>query len=93
MNNSKLEVLAFFALRELLEDADFGGESMTDLEILEAAVSYVDVITERKEVNPFREAPASHPMPVDKALADGGWRVMARNPEWYENLYEDDDSQ
>lgn len=93
MNNSKLEILAFFALQELLEDVDFGGEPMSDLEILEAAVAYVDVITERKEVNPFREAPVSHPMPVDKALADGGWRVMARNPEWYENLYEDDDSQ
>ena len=61
-------------------------------ELLRFAAALVDDPIQTGDANPSVSLQAAYDqMPLDKAFADGGWRIMAREPNWVADTFWDDD--
>jgi hypothetical protein len=77
----------FFELRNAL------GTSVPAGELLKLAAALVDATSPEQGNVDDGTSPtvARDLLPLDQAFADGGWRVMEREPRWIAEIYPDDD--
>ena len=87
MNRPKKVRVIYLALRRAL------GDRVTSQDALRSAAAMVEIFDDR-EGSSFIRLPTPRPtfdeLPVDKAMADGGWRVMRRESNWVGPIFSEE---
>ncbi len=69
------------------------GDQFPSHEILRTAARLVDIFDDRKGYSGIRHGaprPTFEELPLDKAFADGGWRILSRESNQFAELYSED---